>query len=119
MNFTMKKPCDNCPFVIAHSFHLSMARVRELEEAVDGCFPCHQTVDYESWNDDPDGHDRDRSKEVHCLGHLILQWNEYNGFGTVAAMAARMGMFKPEELPTAEAAGVFESWEEMVEAQED
>jgi hypothetical protein len=119
--FTMKEPCNNCPFVIAHGFHLSMARVRELEEAADGCFPCHQTVDYDSWDEyeDPDGDCRDRSKEVHCLGHLILQWNEWKAFGKVAAMAARMGMFKPEELPTAYAAGVFESWEEMVEAQED
>ncbi len=121
MNFTMKKPCDNCPFVIAVKFHLSADRIRELEEHVDGGFPCHQTIDYNSWDsmEDPDGLDRDRSKEVHCLGHLILQWNEWNAFGNLAALAARLGMFKPEELLTSAAAGVFESWEEMADAQED
>ncbi len=119
MNFTMKKPCDNCPFVIAHEFPLTADRIRELEAHVDGGFPCHQTVDYGSWDEceDPDGEGRDRTKEVHCLGHLILQWNEWKGFGNLAALAAGMGMFKPEELPTSAAAGVFESWEEMADAQ--
>ena len=120
MLFTMKKPCDSCPFVAAHKFMLSPARVEELEAHADGGFPCHQTVDYNSWDEceDPDGLCRDRSKEVHCLGHLILQWNEWNGFGNMAALAARMGMFKPEELPTSEAAGVFGTWQEMADAQE-
>jgi hypothetical protein len=120
MLFTMKKTCDSCPFVAAHKFMLSPERVEELEAHADGGFPCHQTVDYSSWDEceDPDGHDRDRSKEVHCLGHLVLQWNEWNGFGNMAALAARMGMFKPEELPTAEAAGVFGTWQEMADAQE-
>ncbi len=121
MLFTMKKPCDDCPFVIARKFALTADRIRELEEYADGGFPCHQTIDYGSWDDmeDPDGEDRDRTKEVHCLGHLILQWNEWGALANLAAFAAQLGMFNPEELPTSAAAGVFESWEEMADAQEE
>ncbi len=120
MQFTMKKPCDSCPFVMAYKFPLTSDRIQELEAHVDGGFPCHQTIDYESWDEceDPDGLTRDRSKEVHCLGHLILQWNEWNGFGNIAALAARLGMFDPKKLPSSEDAGVFESWEQMAETQE-
>jgi len=113
----MKDPCDSCPFVRRHNFYLEPARVQEIEDASDGPFPCHQTVDYESIDDDddPDGDERDREKEVHCLGQLILQFTEWKGFGTFGAIAARVGIFDPLSMPTAEEAGVFRSWGEMRE----
>ncbi len=113
----MKEPCDSCPFVKANNFYLHPGRVQEIKDASDGPFPCHQTVDYESWDDDsgedPDGVGRDRRNEVHCLGQLILQFTEWNGFGTFGMIAARLGVFDPLKMPTAEEAGVFRSWEEM------
>ncbi len=113
--FTMKEPCDSCPFVKGNNFYLTPGRVLELLGAVDGPFPCHQTVNYESWDDydDPDGQQRDRKNEVHCLGHLILQFTEWNGFGTFGMIAARFKLFDPLKMPTAEEADVFRSWEEM------
>ena len=113
--FTMKEPCDSCPFVKGNNFYLDPRRVQELEDAVDGPFPCHQTVNYESWNEeeDPDGVTRDRDKEVHCLGHLILQFTEWGGFGTFAMIAARFNLFDPLKLPTAEEADIFRTWEGM------
>ncbi len=115
--FTMKTPCDSCPFVRKNNFYLEPARVQEIEDHCDGPFPCHQTVDYGSWDDydDPDGQKRNRDKEVHCLGQLILQFTEWNGFGTVGMLAASFGLFDPKAMPTAEEADVFESWEEMRE----
>ena len=114
----MKEPCDSCPFVRKNNFYLHPSRVQEIEDASDGPFPCHQTVDYGSWDEDgedPEGQARDRKNEVHCLGHLILQFTEWNGFGTFGAIAARVGVFDPLKMPTAEEAGVFRSWGEMKE----
>ena len=114
----MKEPCDSCPFVRKNNFYLHPGRVQEIEDASDGPFPCHQTVDYESWDEDgedPEGQERDRDKEVHCLGHLILQFTEWNGFGTFGSIAARMNLFDPLKMLTAEEAGVFQTWEEMRE----
>jgi len=58
---------------------------------------------------------RDQSQEVHCLGHLIVQWSDWGGFNKIQAWSARLGEFKPEEMPTPEEADVFETWEEMIE----
>jgi hypothetical protein len=34
-------------------------------------------------------------------------------------MAARAGMFDPKELPTPDEAGVFETWADMIQANEE
>lgn len=116
----MKKPCVSCPFVRAHEFHLHPERIEEIRDNR-GEFACHNTVDYDSWDDeeDEDGLDRDRSGEQHCVGHLIVQWSDWEGFNTAQAMAARMGMFDPHALPTPEEVDVFETWDEMVQFMED
>ncbi|MEE8551437.1 MAG: hypothetical protein V3T08_09330 [Gemmatimonadota bacterium] len=112
---------EACPFVISHEFHLHPERVEEIRDHAGGGFPCHQTVDYDSFDEseDADGIDRDRSKEIHCVGSLILQWADWNGFDGGPAFAARCGMFDPPALPTPDAAGVFDSWDDMIEQMED
>lgn len=122
MKYMMKKPCDSCPFVIAHEFHLTAERVEELRDNR-GEFPCHQTVDYnqdwEEWDEDEyDGvapQHRNTENESHCVGHLIVSWADWGGFNQIQAMTARMGEFKPEELPTPKESGCFNTWEDMVE----
>ncbi len=120
MKYGMKKPCNNCPFVRRHNFHLTPERVEELRDNT-GEFPCHQTVDYDQAMDDDEGYDgvvrrdRDQSQEVHCLGHLIVQWSDWGGFNKIQAWSARLGEFSPEDMPTCEEADVYETWEEMIE----
>ncbi len=111
MKYTMKKPCDSCPFVIAHEFYLTPERVEELRDNR-GEFPCHQTVDYNALVEDDY---RDQSGETHCVGHLIVSWADWGGFNQIQAMTARMGEFVPEELPTPKESGCFETWGDMVE----
>lgn len=123
----MKKPCDSCPFVIAHGFYLTPERVEELQDNR-GEFPCHQTVEYdqdwEEWDEDADydgiaPQHRDTSKETHCVGHLIVSWADWGGFNQIQAMTARMGEFIPEDLPTPEASGVFATWQDMIDTNEE
>lgn len=59
---------------------------------------------------------RDQSGEKHCFGYLVLCWHEWKGFDQLQAMAARAGMFDPNQLPKPEEVDVFESWDEMIEA---
>lgn len=121
MKYTMSgSPCEACPFIVANEFSLRPDRIREFMQMQ---FPCHQTVDFASWDeceeDDPDGRGRDKSKEVHCLGHLIICWADWGGFNTIQAMTARIGEFDPHELPTPEESGCFETWDEMIQANEE
>jgi hypothetical protein len=123
MKFELKKPCKTCPFVIAHEFPLRPDRIEEIRDC-HATFSCHNTVDYDGPNDPYDEEGvgrtcRDTSQEQHCLGFLIVAWADWGGFDQVAAMAARMGLFKPEELPTPEEAGVFETWADMIDANEE
>ena len=122
MNYGMKNPCDSCPFVIAHRFPLSPERVEEIRDNR-GEFPCHNTVDYGAIDDgDYDGgalpYNRDTSGESHCVGYLIVCWSDWGGFNQIQAMSARMGEFSPEDLPLSRQAGVFKTWDDMVESME-
>ena len=123
MKYELKKPCKTCPFVIAHEFPLRPDRIEEIRDCR-ATFSCHNTVDYDG-DDDPYDEEgvgnpyRSTKGEQHCMGHLIVCWAEWGGFDQMQAMAARAGMFKPEELPTPEEAGVFETWDDMITANEE
>lgn len=123
MKYGLKKPCVTCPFVIAHKFPLRPDRIEEIRDCR-AEFSCHNTVDYdgpeEVYDDEGVANPyRSTKGEQHCMGHLIVCWADWGGFDQMQAMAARAGMFKPEELPTPEEAGVFETWADMITANED
>ena len=132
MNYDLKRPCKSCPFVIAHEFCLRPERIEEIRDCR-AEFSCHNTVDYDAIEEDAEYEDfddedgawgqasahRSTQGESHCYGHLVLTWSEWNGFDQLQAMAARAGLFSPKELPTPEDAGVFETWDEMIQANEE
>ncbi len=66
MNYTMKTPCHNCPFLKKGGIRLRPARVDEVAMG-NGEFPCHKSVEH----DDDGGHVRSDT-EVHCAGSLIF-----------------------------------------------
>ena len=111
MKYTMKTPCEACPFRNDITPFLSGEdRVRELEQHQDGEFPCHKTTEL----DEDDGETLlNPNGTVACAGRMIMSWNAYGGFGQLDAMAARLGMFDPETLNYD--APVFEDWDEMAE----
>lgn len=124
MNFGLKHPCKSCPFVEAHDFSLTPERIMELRDA--DHFTCHNTIDYEyesSYEDeDFEGAappDRDRSGEQTCMGWLIMQWAQFQGFPSWVGFAASKGIFDPHALPTAEASGCFPTFEAYAEREEE
>ena len=115
MKFDLKVPCGNCPFVEENEFILSPERIREIGEA--SSFSCHKTTDGET--DAETGEYHHTGNEQHCFGHLVVQWEEFNGFNTIAALAAQMDMFDPNELPSALEAGCYDSFEDYAECMAD
>ena len=68
----MKKPCDNCPFLIGSNFEESMDRERaqEIADSLDcdgAAFPCHETVDYDNGS---------TAQEKFCVGALLTMEND-------------------------------------------
>lgn len=116
MNYGLKKPCASCPFVEANDFPLDPERIEEIAEA-DG-FACHNTVDYDAWDEDEEGY-VPTAGEHHCYGHLVIQWAQHTGFLTVTAWAAREGAFDPTALPEPSEVGCFESFEDYVQREEE
>lgn len=47
--YTLKAPCDNCPFRTDVDFHLNPERVRDIADSLEDGDPfmCHKTVNYD------------------------------------------------------------------------
>jgi hypothetical protein len=114
MRFDMKTPCTNCPFRSDVPAYLRKSRVREIENAlVRRTFACHKTtVDHE----DEDGNcDRIVVQESqHCAGALILL-EKTECQSDSMQFAERLGIYTPDGLDLA--APVYNSFDEMIEAQ--
>lgn len=115
MNFNLKKPCDNCPFLKKGGIRLTEDRVREIAgnslSSDGGTFFCHKTTGDEQDDDTyvPYG------KEAHCAGSLIL--SEVNGVATQAMrLGERLGLYDPKKLMQNKkvVASVFSSLDQMI-----
>lgn len=70
MNFNLRKPCKDCPFLIDRRFSLHPRRVDEIGRALvreQKTFACHKTVKH-----DDDGRAISHKDEEHCAGALIM-----------------------------------------------
>ena len=110
MSFSMKKPCDNCPFLREGGIRLTPDRVREIGGMMlspdGGEFPCHKTVDNER---------RRPSDEEHCAGAMIFA--EKNGNATqTLRIAERLRLYDAASLMANEeaVASVFCGLAEML-----
>lgn len=121
MNFDMKKPCHNCPFLKEGGIRLHRGRARQIAKNSlsdkGKTFTCHlTTVDL----DDEEGSTVDGPNAAHCAGALIF--SEKNRVQTqMMRIAGRLGMYAPESLmANKEAVGsVFDSLAEMVKANQE
>ena len=76
MNFRLKSPCKDCPF-LKDSAYLSAARINEIFEYArsdDVLFPCHKTVDADLEDDIAEFREL-IDEELHNLG---IERNEAN-----------------------------------------
>lgn len=101
MDFSLKKPCKNCPFLKAsaqpkNKGWLGRERAKEVYDSMavdDHSFPCHKTTET-----DDDGFESVTTRQSqHCAGALILQ--EKEGFANqLTRIAGRLGLYNPDNL---------------------
>jgi hypothetical protein len=110
--YGMTTPCAQCPFRNDIPAYLTPERVVEIDAAlVQSEFHCHKTTEH----DDESGEAVNSGKEIHCAGALILL-EKMERPSQMMRIAERLGMYDRTKLDMA--APVFESFDEMVEAQE-
>lgn len=114
--YGMTKPCDNCPFRTDVRPYLRPERVVEIQKSlVQAEFPCHKTT-YATGGDESDDGTYVRSgKEVHCAGALILL-EKLELPSQMMRICERLGMYDRRKLDMT--APVFDTFEDMIEAQE-
>ena len=103
--FDLTTPCGECPFRNDINGYLTTARVKQLKKDVvngEKTFACHKTV-YSPG-----------TTEHHCAGALILL-KKLNKHGRMLQIAERLGLYDPSKLDMS--APVFDSFEEMIDAQ--
>lgn len=121
MNYTMTKPCNNCPFLRSGGIRLHPERVEEIAGGMldsQGIqFPCHKSVEH---SDDDDGENHiPQADEVHCAGALIFA--EKNNTATqMMRIAQRLRMYDPRTLMANPLVvnSVFNDVDEMAETNE-
>lgn len=118
VDFTLKRPCGNCPFLKRRPIPLHSGRVEEIRDALvegDSLFHCHKTVDYDDLDEEGNGQPTEKTR--HCAGALILMRKQGQLWNNWRLRLASVCGFEPTDLEEAEP--VFDSWEEMIEAMED
>lgn len=114
--YGLTTPCKDCPFRTDIKPYLRPGRLEEIQEGLErGEFPCHKTTTLE---DDPEGGSRrtNTNKEMHCAGALILK-EKLGESSQMMRIAERLGLYDHTKLDMD--APVYDSWEEMIEAQEE
>ncbi len=118
MNYDLKKPCSNCPFLKADgAVRLGESRIEEIAGAMlssqGSTFACHKTVQYDDDADDPDT-EINRDKQQHCAGALIFA--EKNNTTTQAMRwMERIGVYDHKALDKESFPLVFDTLEDMLE----
>ena len=114
MDFSMREPCDKCPFRKDRPAYLRAERAKEICRTLlsGSTFTCHQTT----VPDEEDEEMTDGPNAQHCAGALIFL-EKQNAPNQLMRIAERIGKYHPKRL---RAKGtVFASTRAMVEAQPD
>jgi hypothetical protein len=119
VNYTMTKPCPECPFrrdgAGANPVRLMLGRVDEIAGVMlnpqGGEFPCHKTTVEDEDDDDESGRCTTPDSQ-HCAGALIFAEKNDNHTGMMK-IAGRLGMYDPRKLDRAAFPEVFDDIEEM------
>jgi len=98
MNFDLKRPCKDCPFIIDTSMALSPGRMLGIAEALRDdwtVFPCHKTThlrgdDEDDGEDDAPGYTYDGSEQA-CMGALAFTLREHGMLPVMARIACARG----------------------------
>lgn len=89
MQYTMKKPCADCPFLAKHKHGYTMQRLRQFSS---GEFPCHKTAE-----ENDEGVFKAISESVHCAGALIFL-EKRDQPSQMMRICERLGMYDRTQL---------------------
>ncbi len=107
MNFNLKKPCKDCPFLKSKERFLCDSRYKEIAEDLvnDKSFSCHKTNDFDS-----EGMAIETTKTEHCAGALIMleKMDNPNQFMNIGRF---FGLYDPSNLDMN--SDVYDSFNEM------
>lgn len=94
--FKLKRPCKTCPFRLGggSGFQLSPERLDEIFDAP--AFQCHNTVDYDNF-DDPDKQQGEHPQQ--CVGLMVLLHREGRD-NQIMQVASRLIGFDAGKLET-------------------
>lgn len=111
--YTLRAPCNNCPFRTDVAPYLRPERAQEIAAALrqGGEFACHKTTVHS----DHDGEDvlvDDPSRSRFCAGALATMERE-GASNQMTRIAERLGMYEPEKL-NADALPVYASLTDWV-----
>lgn len=102
MQFDLKKPCKDCPFIRGNSFEKSLGRTRVEQIANDTVlgdktFQCHKTLD---------------KNAQHCVGAIVMA-EKINPGGNLSLRLAKLA---GADFTKITADDVYDSVEEMLDA---
>lgn len=117
MEFKLKQPCSDCPFLKDPYFHLEKGRRKEIADSLqsDQTFICHKTINYDKdWTYEGDEEEVFTPAEhhQHCAGALAVMIKSktlLNNF--LYRLAIMAGIFDPNKVKLD--APVYESLEEF------
>lgn len=100
MNFKMRRPCANCPFLKKGGVRLRPGRLEGIVDTLrndSNFFPCHKTIDYSR-----EGLvEEDRvltGKESVCMGSLAYMYHHHGRLPIVARLALMEGDLSIEDI---------------------
>ena len=92
MNYTMREPCDACPFLKGSGFAW-----RSLVAHASGEFACHKTCDLNDKDDGSVFEPKQNGKSLHCAGALIFLEKQNNPH-QMMRIVERLGMYDRRKL---------------------
>lgn len=95
MNFNLKRPCADCPFLVSRKFPLHRERQREIALNLlnDLTFTCHKTNTHCEESDDM----IETRKSEHCAGALIAL-EKIDRPNQLMRISERLGMYDRRKL---------------------
>jgi hypothetical protein len=94
MEFTMTKPCKDCPFLAEMKDFFPMRRLRQFAD--NGTFPCHKTAEVRDDEDGGSGYTA-TAESLACAGALIFN-EKRNRPNQMMRIAERLGMYNRRKL---------------------
>jgi hypothetical protein len=102
MEFSMVRPCADCPFLEPRDFPLHPKRAAEIAAALEhGTFACHKTLE--------------QRPQQHCAGALVIMARNED-WGDMQQIAQRLGLFDPDALDLD--AAVYATFDDFVRAKD-